>query len=517
MCDGKQSGTGRRIDDPKTVTPAGRLLGMALAAGPEGILQRSVIPSKVLLPDAYRRRLERLAHRLIRSKFTCAQDLWDFQLELLELQREVQRAITMAKKDARTDKTKRADVEHLRIIRWLARRLGDAFAWVLLGLDRRTISALGDGPRVPVASEEGHGDIGVKGVAMYLSGEGWGFPLIHDVTDCLRIGDVTFISPGEELSRELRTVEIKTRLLAETGPDEDGKGMSRYEVSLLAPQPLDPPTATVSPADTASRADDGDGSNELAARRRPRRPDRREEQQLRRMSKALARRSAEDGEVVNIPGETPMVSLTFQSEADEHWRTLRRVVRAARRDGYASAVVEDALMYVAIYDRDGITDEHVKNPQLLADLSASGLLPKDRAPGRDSLIVNQIPPMHRGGDQGFLPFYLYSVPWNAVSDLMANRLCIIVLVNPGQILRALEVEGFRVEVPSDLDLSHESVRLYTRITTDSGSAYMMMLGGMSHHIREIIYEFKGVSYVVETAKAMVNAARTTVVDHGRAR
>ncbi len=294
--------------------PGGETVGMAHASTTQRPLQRSAVAPKVLKPEGCRRRLERLAHRLIRKKFTDAQGLWDFQLELLELQRQIQRAITATKKAARTDKSKRGDLDELRVIRWLARRLGDAFAWVLLGLDRQVIHALGEGAGVPVTSEEGHGDIGVKGIAIHLSSEGWGFPLIHDVTDCLRIGDITFIKPSEELSRELRTVEVKTRLLSETEPDEEREGMSRYEVTLLAPEPLDPPVAAVKPTTEAPIADAGGGSNEVAAQLKPRRPDRREKQQLRRMSKALTRRSAENGEVVTIPGETPMVSFMFESE-----------------------------------------------------------------------------------------------------------------------------------------------------------------------------------------------------------
>ena len=160
--------------------------------------------------------------------------------------------------------------------------------------------------------------------------------------------------------------------------------------------------------------------------------------------------------------------------------------------------------------------EHVKHPQMPKDLTESGILPPARGEGRDSLVVNQIPPMHKGGDLGFLPFYLYSVPWNVVSDIMTNRLCIIVLVNPGQIFRALEAEGFRVEVSNKLDLSHESFRVFSQITNDGGDAYTMLLGGMSYHVREIVHEFKSVNYVAETAKAMVAVARGTLIDSRRA-
>jgi hypothetical protein len=61
---------------------------------------------------------------------------------------------------------------------------------------------------VPTAIGEDQGSRGVIGLAAGLAGEDWGFPLLHDITDCLRIGDVTFIKPDGDN----RTLELKTQV-----------------------------------------------------------------------------------------------------------------------------------------------------------------------------------------------------------------------------------------------------------------------------------------------------------------
>jgi hypothetical protein len=86
---------------------------------------------------------------------------------------------------------------------------------------RWTASASRHSPRTPAPiSEQGHGAEGTLAIATGLSQRGWGFPLIHDITDVLRIGDITFIRPRQ--TPEFVTVEVKTRLLNEFPPDETG-------------------------------------------------------------------------------------------------------------------------------------------------------------------------------------------------------------------------------------------------------------------------------------------------------
>jgi hypothetical protein len=132
----------------------------------------------------YLRRLERLVRTLIGTRFESAQDIWQLQLDLLQLQRDVQASISATKKRARSDPTARADLESLRVARWHARRFGDAIAWLLLGLNRQLIYPLAQNEPTAVVPDD-HGSRGVIAIATALSNDGWGFPLLHDITDCL--------------------------------------------------------------------------------------------------------------------------------------------------------------------------------------------------------------------------------------------------------------------------------------------------------------------------------------------
>jgi hypothetical protein len=69
-------------------------------------------------------------------------------------------------------------------------------------------------------------------MARYLAGQDWGFPLIHDITDCLRIGDVTYVRIPENSERSYTTVEVKTH--AEFKGRLEGQNLAEYEYRILA-------------------------------------------------------------------------------------------------------------------------------------------------------------------------------------------------------------------------------------------------------------------------------------------
>jgi hypothetical protein len=67
-------------------------------------------------------------------------------------------------------------------------------------------------------------------IAETLGSRGWGFPLLHDITDCLRVGDISFIKTGHAI----RTVEVKTRLI-DKEPTADGRTLLNYWISVVFP------------------------------------------------------------------------------------------------------------------------------------------------------------------------------------------------------------------------------------------------------------------------------------------
>jgi hypothetical protein len=227
-------------------------------------LPRPAVTSTSLEADEYVRRLESMVLRLLRGRFSSADDLWRLQLDLLALQRDIQRAIKACKAERRSDQASHERLVGLRHARWHARRFGDAYAWVVLGFDRRTIFPLAKNTRVAIA-DENHGSRGLLAISEGLSNEGWGFPLLHDITDTLRVGDVTFVKPGEARSRQVSTFEVKTRLMAERLAD-DGKTQFEYQVTVASPSPFDPARGGA-PVDVSSPPPTSAGGGVAQARR----------------------------------------------------------------------------------------------------------------------------------------------------------------------------------------------------------------------------------------------------------
>lgn len=440
----------------------------------------------------YLRRLEGLIRVLIGRRFESAQDIWKLQLDLLQIQRDVQTAISATKKRAKRDPTARADLESLRVARWHARRFGDAIARLLLGLDRKLIYPLAQNEPTAVTRDE-HGSRGVIGIAEALSNDGWGFPLLHDITDCLRIGDITFVKQD----RQIQTVEIKTRLLDQR-PAADGKTTFEYRVTVF-PVP-DEHSLTPMPVNQQS---------DRPPLPRPIQPPPRVERQLRRLRVARAHQESEPGTFTEIDNKPTLTALT-ERPGPGHVKSLRRVVRRARTDGYASESVENTFLYVAFYRREGVNIDCVQDPRLGQDLLNSGILFEDERE-RNAIVINVVPLPEGRGPQLFLPYYLYSLPQTAIMDMLHGRLTIVVLVNPGRIIVALEEEGYEVIVPSGRnDLSNDSFVILATLEDKAGRPYSVELRNLQLHVHETIYEFQSVQNLIAVAGTMRDAAKLAV-------
>jgi hypothetical protein len=450
---------------------------------------------------------------LVTANFKQPGGLWKFQISLFDLQADIQQAIAGVKKLPRKDRQDPAQYEalqHLRDARWHARRLGDAFAWVCFGGDRRSLHALGGNTRVSVVPERGYRDAAMMTIANQLARAGWGFPLLHDVTHCLRIGDITFIKIDAETgSRKFTTVEMKTRLVSQQPAGENQTRYS-YEVSVI--------TGLTNEQVTELGLPDFDGTatalgGEQPQEPRERRLDRRLEKQLRRLGRAVDQTAAPWNEIVDLQGgEGPFLAAQFVSDAESHWNVLRRVIRNARKDGYASEVVESTFLYAAIYSEAGIEDEDIKNDRLTEDLHSDIFIHDGR---RKRLLINSIPVVETQGVQEFLPFFLYRIPRRAIFDIINLRLVLVVLLNPDRIDAALEAEGFQViDRTGSGDLTDESFILAAKLTGPGGHQYAFEFRGLRSHVDEMIYEFKSIQYIVDVARQMRDLAQQQLIEHG---
>lgn len=451
-----------------------------------------------LTAHPYLRRLERLVRTLIGGRYESAQDIWKLQLDLLQLQRDLQEAISVTKKRVRSDSAARADLDSLREARWHARRFGDTIAWLLLDLNRQLIYPLA-GNEPTAVTQDDHGSRGVIGIATALSNDGWGFPLLHDITDCLRIGDITFVKQD----RQIETVEIKTRLIDERSA-ADGKTTFEYRV-IVIPASENRSLSLIAGSERNGR------SLPLGPKKPSPEPPTRVGRQVRRLQVARAQQESKPDTLTEIDSNPTFTTSATLSKSG-NWKTLRRVVRRAHTVGYASESVEETFLYVALYRPEGISVDsaQAQYPQITQDLLDSGILFEGNAEGND-LVITSVPSPEGRGPQLFLPYFLYSLPKRSIIDLLYGRLAIFVLVNSGRIVAALEKEGYEVTIPSGRnDLRDDSLVITVTIEDKDRRPYRVELRNLRLHVNETIYEFQSVQNLIEVAAAMRRAAKMAV-------
>ncbi|HEX5301699.1 MAG TPA: hypothetical protein VFW50_32385 [Streptosporangiaceae bacterium] len=440
---------------------------------------------------AFLRRIEKLALALLSARFTSAQDLWQFQMNLLHLQRDIQASIKNYKSRAKHDKEVIEILTGLRICRWHSRRLGDAFAWVVTGGDKKILEPLSRNDHAAV-THDGHGSRGMLLAARYLAEQGWGFPLIHDITDCLRIGDITFVSVSEHSQRNYETVEIKTRAELKKRLEAENLAEYEYRIRVLSAESFDDPQIdVVTVVDT--------GLEHVASRPVGRRTGR----QAKRMRTALLHQTAELNALLKEEGEVPALWTDVRAPVTTHWKTLQKVVRRARRSGYGSECVDGAFLYVAAYDANGLsaklTADH--RSRLQEDLSNPGPLAKASA---NVLSVSIIPPFESTGAHLFRPFYLYPIPRTSIIDLLYGRMIILVCFNEGRFVESLEEAGFDVDFK--FKTKTRAMTVTRSMTAGGGSEYGVQFADLRYYFDEIIYEFRGLDAVVYAANSMTDAA-----------
>lgn len=424
--------------------------------------------------DRYLCRLSRLVRLFLQKKFSSSEDLWRLQKDLLNLQRDIQESITLAKRDAGESQEARAVLESLRNLRTHARRFGDAFAWVVLGMDRQVIYPLSQNALVAVPPDD-HGTRGAIGTAGALSNEGWGFPLLHDITDCLRIGDMTFIKDRNPVTIEVKSRHVDERL------DDDGELIDIYEATIIAVSEV--PPFLKAPVESGT-------SSPLRATPRLKR-------QVRRMEMAVAHQTAEPG--MNTIDDKPVLTMKMDRPSSGHAaEALRRVARRARRSGFATEAVDNTFLYAAVYSPDLVND--IKDlirgvPKCLID---SGILYTERI-DRNSIVMYSTPTEGSRWPQLYLPYFLFSLPVATIIDILCGRMVIFNLVNSGRIVEAIEEAGFRVTLPKIRnDLKDGSLVVSARFDGEGGVAYSGEMHNLSQFINEMVMEFRSLQSLIDT-------------------
>jgi len=448
------------------------------------------------------RRIEGLARQFLAMRFSGALELWQFQRKLLSAQQAIQEAISEAKRAPRRERDLQM-LEQLRWVRWQARLLGDTFAWVVLGLDDQTIVPLGENDRGSVPQRHSAGTLGVLAISESLANQGLGFPLIHDITDCLRIGDVTFVhTTGNRHERELTTFEVKTR---QTGLEKDpttGEQIASLAITVHG----------ISASKRFAEVNENIPVAPLEEQLPTPRVDRRLEDQSVRMARALSKQTRPNNELSDLDGE-PYLSFELSSESSRHWDALRYVTRTARRSGVGVRAIDQSFVYLAVYDDTNDLLHRLQSVDFKTVVAPEfrRVLPESERDARDSLVINAVLPPHEiRRPYRSMPYFLHPLAKTTIFDLMNRRMVVVVIVNPGPIIRRLEQLGFQVIAePRRKLMPHFKVSC---VIGEGDDRYTLHMDSFDHDLWEALHNFQGSEGVIAKIVAKREALRPLAGD-----
>lgn len=336
-------------------------------------------------------------------------------------------------------------------------------------------------------------------MAAHLLSNRYGVPIVHDITNWLRLGDMTFLRFADDGSGGwfFRTVEVKSSLTS-SRTNDDGSTSATVMVDIYSNEPLNLPEERQPKrgrvgAPTPEMSDPG---------QRRRKEDRRIRDQFERLDKMVRCRDLKDDAVTMVDG-VPNVILRVDHDQIHHWPELHRAIRTARSEGYAFFDIDGFIGYAVVYDKNGVTAEHFTKTRLRDDVQERLLSSEDCI--RNSLMVQQIP-MREDHDPVGAPimrFFSYDIPKRTKADLIHGRLLIMAMVNTGRLDKALAERGLTIE-PEDGDLARRGYRYTVDLVWPTGETECMAIPytSVQHHVNTAMHEFSGLDYVVDHVTAI---------------
>ena len=475
----------------------------------------------------YMQRVEALVRTLVGARLGAASDLWTMQLDLLNLQVDLsqeiselddlydqacqeevsaakakslgwQNAAQRAQHNQKELERKRSRLAH---ILHVSRSVGDAFAWTLFGGKDRLLRPLTNNSRV--GSVPGFdARMGVLLVAQEWARKGAGFPVLHDVTNMLRVGDITFI--GREPNPV--TLEIKTKY--EGGSNETG--VHRYTVQVWG---------TTREATQWGIAEDvpeiqEDRSDETSWLRRTGQNDRLR-RQLERMQHAQWYQEAEGGQIVQVGDAHSLIVEWTRDEDLTHWDKVRKLAECAKVGGFATTDADEAVFYAAVYTNTPL--------HLLSSDSLSGEWFKPVAESLGRSRIWYLPPdTHKNtlwfstthaydGDIAALnhrPLLSYPLEEEHIVDILWGRLWFFVGINIGKVAEALKLRGYRVQYPESAKAADGLyIHIWTHVEAPDGRAAALQLGDVQLYATQMLYEALSLEGFVQLIEAVARSAK----------
>ncbi|RWR18875.1 hypothetical protein D8Y23_08895 [Microbacterium enclense] len=420
-------------------------------------------------------------------------ELMDLQESIFKLQVDVQAEISEAKRGLSKDAASLHYVSELRRLRKLARKLGDAAAWTVLLLDRQVIHSLRDNQAVPIPSRfDNHHRAMFDFVHSMISRE-WGIPIVHDITDILRVGDVTYVRPTghQDPLAQYATMELKISPGVPVEGSDDKLLEYSVQVHSITKEPIAQPAhvVTTEPTPAAVRR------QELQARHNSPRIAR----QLQRMRNAVDGQAAEFYKMSKV-GDAHVFTVRTEGDPEPHWNLLRRAMRQARSQGNASFSLGGFVSYTVVYNAAGLTETDFQPESMVASIKE--IMPSARRTGRDNLTV-QLVSEPRDDDKHLphvvLPMFLWAVPRRAIDDMIRFRMVVTAAWNMGALAELIEAEGMEVRPsPTGTDPRNYGVVVPLKWADGAGEYH---LGVPWDDVMLAVREFRGPEAVLARLRA----------------
>ncbi len=213
-----------------------------------------------------------------------------------------------------------------------------------------------------------------------------------------------------------------------------------------------------------------------------------------------------------------MVSHVARDDASYNRDEAERLLTSAKESGYASSVVDDAFLYVALH-----SDRPVRYPwepvpplphweRIVADSVSSGIWFADSDKNR----------LYFGGTWNYFepdmsthiePFLLYRLPLELITEMFHGRLMIGIFVSMGRLVDALTSAGVDARLPrSDGEFRSRFIPVGRTVEMPTGRNSRVEVDNLHWVAAELLYHFLGLQAFAYQVAQMLNTAAERAMD-----
>ncbi|HEU5382401.1 MAG TPA: hypothetical protein VFV38_43865 [Ktedonobacteraceae bacterium] len=318
-------------------------------------------------------------------------------------------------------------------------------------------------------------------IAEILCNAGAGLPILHDITHCLRVGDITFYTPDNHPF----TIEVKTKLKAHGGDKMILAVKIHSVVTSAEDERLEAVYARI-PKEISlpPNVDDYQMPHEFEV------IEEELKRQLEKLDRVTTWQSAKDDEPFHL--EERIIGITSHVHSDEdmhHYSVIQELVQEAKAQNFAWHAADDAFVYTTFYRDTPLwlrESQQVIPEKNIPDYQQANISIAFPEPEKNMALIFNVfnnPPFVR-------PFFTYPLPPETIIDLMWQRMQIYVTINIGKLVDALQIVNIDARFPkNEQELDKFSIPVFIEIPLPNGQHLCGQIKGIQHYTAQVVHEF----------------------------